>query len=440
MKNIKFLTVVLIFIILFSIFAINVNAANNLEFVIIDINGIYHNYISPYATWNEFICKTHLMGLNEEFEIVGNSVVYQNKFLVDCNGNVVNKNDQIYPSLVASYNLEMPSTMLTYDSSSKLLIFDEGIYGLSFGDLADLLLSEGNMIISSALYSNGVYYNGHPIYKGTVLVMRSDTIVKGISYRVDIDTECGHDFYRFKYVEYPSCIGGGVAQDLCALCGFTKTYPVAASSEYHNYNMKNSYDVSCTLGCFEYYCQYCGDVKKEFVEINGHVANDATCDEDSVCNRCGTVVEEALGHDYKILGKYGKCERCGERAGKIGQLGQDAWNWTKTQASNVGNWVKDKATDLGNWTNDKVIEPIKAGLGKAGEIVYQTILLPAEKVIEFVTGGDNGNGGLPGLFNIIRIIFIIFPLVLAVYLVKRFVLIRRRNNKPYSAARKRRGR
>ena len=100
-----------------------------------------------------------------------------------------------------------------------------------------------------------------------------------------------------------TCEGGGKTIHLCEGCGssFITDY---TSPLGHSWDEGTEViGSSCTgEGITEYTCVRCGATRLEGDPAAGHVPGEAaTCTDPQLCEKCGAVIENALGHDYEAV-------------------------------------------------------------------------------------------------------------------------------------------
>lgn len=115
----------------------------------------------------------------------------------------------------------------------------------------------------------------------------------------DITSVLPHNYES--HVIAATCEGGGKTIHRCAGCGssFVTDYTAPLGHSWDEGTLITN--ATCTgEGVMEYRCVRCGYHRIEGNEAAGHIpGNPATCMEPQLCTRCGAVLKNALGHDYK---------------------------------------------------------------------------------------------------------------------------------------------
>lgn len=327
MKNIKIISIFLVILTLFSFVTINASATMTYRVAIKVADGsiIYYDYDID-NTWTIFVLTVTEIGTKESpFNLVGDTVIYDNKFLRLYNDDIVSKGDRILHSEAVYYELVEPSQTFVADIVNGTITFNERLDGMSFKNYLDLMISEDYSIaLTSNLSSEYVYYYGYPVMTNGVHVTPKDYIHKDSTYYLDLTKPCNHDFYRIAYDEKPTCLSGGTARDICDICGLQYRYEIPSENGFHNYKVINSIPKTCTISYVTKECTNCGYITNEEVFVDsGHQYTEATCNEASVCAVCGEQGISALGHNLDALGR---CQNSG---------------CTYT-------WISDKTEDLGS--------------------------------------------------------------------------------------------
>lgn len=94
----------------------------------------------------------------------------------------------------------------------------------------------------------------------------------------------------------------------------------------------------------EYHCTRCGYHRLEGDAAKGHTPGDpATCTAPQTCTKCGAVLKNALGHDYKGEVTAPTCEKMGYTTFTCSRCG-DGYKGEYADATGhkLGNWITDK--------------------------------------------------------------------------------------------------
>ena len=125
--------------------------------------------------------------------------------------------------------------------------------------------------------------------------------VCGDSYITDISPIISHSYERI--TKEPTCMDKGYTTSTCTMCGsnYVSDYTEPTG---HNWDEGHSVTSStCTAeGVMEYHCknENCDEKMIKATSANGHTPGDAaTCTTPQLCDVCGTVLENAKGHNYE---------------------------------------------------------------------------------------------------------------------------------------------
>lgn len=142
-----------------------------------------------------------------------------------------------------------------------------------------------------------------------------------------------------------TCEGGGKTIHLCEGCGssFITDYTDPLGHSWDE--GKEITDATCTSeGMTEYTCVRCGATRLEGDEAAGHVPGaPATCTEPQLCEKCGAVIENALGHDYQEEVTAPTCEGMGHTTYTCSRCG-DSYDgaYTDPTGHTPSDWIVDK--------------------------------------------------------------------------------------------------
>ena len=104
-------------------------------------------------------------------------------------------------------------------------------------------------------------------------------------------------------------------------------------------------NATCTgEGVMEYRCTRCGYHRIEGNEAAGHVpGNDATCTQPQLCTKCGAVLKNALGHDYKSEVTAPTCTEMGYTTNTCTRCGDtNKTDYTEPVGHKPSDWIVDK--------------------------------------------------------------------------------------------------
>ncbi|GAB2043804.1 hypothetical protein AGATL06_03000 [Agathobaculum sp. TL06] len=148
-----------------------------------------------------------------------------------------------------------------------------------------------------------------------------------------------------------TCEGGGKTIHLCEGCGssFITDY---TSPLGHSWDEgKEITDATCTgEGMTEYTCVRCGATRLEGDPAAGHVPGaPATCTEPQLCEKCGAVIENALGHDYQEEVTAPTCTEMGHTTYTCSRCG-DTYDgaYTDPTGHTPSDWIVDVEPTTGS--------------------------------------------------------------------------------------------
>ena len=147
------------------------------------------------------------------------------------------------------------------------------------------------------------------------------------------------------------CETGGKTIHTCAGCGSTfvtdYTEPLGHSWD----EGKEITDATCTgQGMTEYTCVRCGATRLEGDAAAGHVPGaPATCTEPQLCEKCGAVIENALGHDYQKEVTAPTCTEMGHTTCTCSRCG-DTYDrdYTDPTGHTPSDWIVDVEPTTGS--------------------------------------------------------------------------------------------
>lgn len=159
----------------------------------------------------------------------------------------------------------------------------------------------------------------------------------------DVTSALPHDYKAA--VTPASCETGGSTLHLCAGCGssFVTDYTDALG---HSWDKGTAVtDATCGgEGVTEYHCTRCGYHRLDGDAAKGHTPGEpATCTAPQTCTKCGAVLKNALGHDYKGEVTVPACEKMGYTTFTCSRCG-DSYKGEYADATGhkLGDWIIDK--------------------------------------------------------------------------------------------------
>ena len=159
----------------------------------------------------------------------------------------------------------------------------------------------------------------------------------------DITPALAHN-YKVKTTP-ATCEGGGKTVHLCEGCGssFVTDYTDPLG---HSWDEGTEITGATCTGesVMEYRCVRCGYHRLEGGDASGHVPGaPATCTTPQLCEECGAVLENALGHDYQEEVTAPTCEGMGHTTYTCSRCG-DSYDgaYTDPTGHTPGDWIVDK--------------------------------------------------------------------------------------------------
>ncbi|MBS6355759.1 MAG: S-layer homology domain-containing protein [Oscillibacter sp.] len=159
----------------------------------------------------------------------------------------------------------------------------------------------------------------------------------------DITAALAHN-YKAKTTP-ATCEGGGKTVHLCEGCGssFVTDYTDPLGHSWDEGTVVTN--ATCTgESVMEYRCVRCGYHRLEGGGASGHVPGaPATCTTPQLCEECGAVLENALGHDYQEEVTAPTCEGMGHTTYTCSRCG-DSYDgaYTDPTGHTPGDWIVDK--------------------------------------------------------------------------------------------------
>ena len=152
-----------------------------------------------------------------------------------------------------------------------------------------------------------------------------------------------HDYES--HVISATCENGGKTIHRCDGCGssFVTDYTDALGHSWDKGTLVTN--ATCTgEGVMEYRCTRCGYHRIEGNEAAGHVPGDAaTCTQPQLCTKCGAVLKNALGHDYKSEVTAPTCTEMGYTTNTCTRCGDsNKTDYTEPAGHKPGDWIIDK--------------------------------------------------------------------------------------------------
>ncbi len=159
----------------------------------------------------------------------------------------------------------------------------------------------------------------------------------------DITAALPHNYES--HVIAATCENGGKTIHRCDGCGssFVTDYTDALGHSWDEGTLVTN--ATCTgEGVMEYHCTRCGYHRIEGNEAAGHVPGDAaTCTQPQLCTKCGAVLKNALGHDYKFDVTAPTCTEMGYTTNTCTRCGDtNKSDYTAPAGHKPGDWIIDK--------------------------------------------------------------------------------------------------
>ncbi len=159
----------------------------------------------------------------------------------------------------------------------------------------------------------------------------------------DITSALPHNYES--HVIAATCEGGGKTIHRCDGCGssFVTDYTDALGHSWDKGTLVTN--ATCTgEGVMEYRCTRCGYHRIEGSDAAGHVPGEpAACTEPQLCTKCGAVLKNALGHDYKNEVTAPTCTEMGYTTNTCTRCGDsNKSDYTEPTGHKPGDWVIDK--------------------------------------------------------------------------------------------------
>ena len=142
-----------------------------------------------------------------------------------------------------------------------------------------------------------------------------------------------------------TCEGGGRTLHICEGCGSSFITDYTAPLGHSWDEGKEITNATCTgEGVVEYTCVRCGATRLEGDEAAGHIPGAAaTCTTPQLCEQCGAVLENALGHDYAEEVTAPTCTEMGCTTFTCTRCGDSyKGDYTEAAGHKPGGWIVDK--------------------------------------------------------------------------------------------------
>ena len=159
----------------------------------------------------------------------------------------------------------------------------------------------------------------------------------------DITAALPHNYES--HVIAATCENGGKTIHRCDGCGssFVTDYTDALGHSWDKGTLVTN--ATCTgEGVMEYRCTRCGYHRLDADPADGHIPGaPATCTEPQLCTRCGAVLKNALGHDYKPEVTAPTCTEMGYTTNTCARCGNTTkTDYTEPAGHKPGDWIIDK--------------------------------------------------------------------------------------------------
>lgn len=159
----------------------------------------------------------------------------------------------------------------------------------------------------------------------------------------DITAALPHNYES--HVIAATCENGGKTIHRCDGCGssFVTDYTDALGHSWDEGTLVTNATYTGE-GVMEYRCTRCSYHRIEGNEAAGHVPGDAaTCTQPQLCTKCGAVLKNALGHDYKSEVTAPTCTEMGYTTNTCTRCGDsNKSNYTEPAGHKPGDWIIDK--------------------------------------------------------------------------------------------------
>ena len=159
----------------------------------------------------------------------------------------------------------------------------------------------------------------------------------------DITAALPHNYES--HVIAATCENGGKTIHRCDGCGssFVTDYTDALGHSWDEGTLVTN--ATCTgEGVMEYHCTRCGYHRLDADPADGHIPGaPATCTQPQLCTKCGAVLKNALGHDYKSEVTAPTCTEMGYTTNTCIRCGDTTkTDYTEPAGHKPGDWIIDK--------------------------------------------------------------------------------------------------
>lgn len=162
------------------------------------------------------------------------------------------------------------------------------------------------------------------------------------------------DALPHNYKEHRSeatCLAGGHINHVCDGCGssFITDYKDALGHKFDK-GTKVTGSTCTGEGVTQYECVRCGYKYISASDAAGHTpGKEATCETPQICEKCGAILKEALGHDYEKKVVEPTCEEMGYTIYTCRRCGHSyKEDYVNAAGHKPGDWIIDKKPDAEN--------------------------------------------------------------------------------------------
>jgi DNA-directed RNA polymerase subunit RPC12/RpoP len=268
--------------------------------------------------------------------------------------------------------------------------------GHTLGDGATCL-NPGTCVTCGAVLDKAIGHNFKTVVTDVTCLQMGYTTYTcdrcGFTYKSDYTDPLGHD--HVAHVTEPTCTEGGYTTYICSRCGdsYVDDYTDALGHAWDEGRIVAD-SVCDSEGVMEYRCERCGYHRLEAVSEKGHTLGaEATCTQPQLCVKCGAVIADALGHDYKAEVTAPTCT----------EMGYTTYTCTRCGDSYKGDYTDATGHKLTDWIIDQ--EPTTDAEGskhKECENCGETLeTAPIEKLYLSATTDSKGEAIVGGYLVIV---------------------------------------